>query len=34
LSVNQIEKILRIVDAFGLGEIYGESMLPLRPDGI
>jgi hypothetical protein len=34
LSVNQIEKILRIVDAFGLGEIYGESMLPLRPDGM
>ena len=32
LRPSQIEKILRVVDAFGLGHLYGESLLPLDND--
>ena len=30
LNATQVKNILRIVDAFGLGHVYGESVLPLR----
>ena len=30
LSPVQIEHILRVVDAFGLSDLYDESLLPLR----
>lgn len=34
LSPAQTESILRIVDAFGLGHVYGDSLLPLNKDAI
>jgi hypothetical protein len=34
LSAAQTESILRIVDAFGLGHVYGDSLLPLNKDAI
>ena len=34
LSVTQIENILRVVNTFGLGYLYGESLLPLNKDAI
>lgn len=30
LSATQIDNILRVVDAFGLGHLYGDSFLPLK----
>jgi hypothetical protein len=34
LSVGQTRSILRIVQAFGLDQIYGDSLLPLSKDAI
>jgi hypothetical protein len=33
-NIVQIENILRVVDAFGLGHIYGDSPFPLNKDAI
>jgi hypothetical protein len=34
LSAAQIENILRVVDAFGLGHVYGDSILPLGNNAV
>jgi hypothetical protein len=34
LSVAQTENILRVVEAFGLSQVYGNSLLPLNNDAI